>query len=79
MEDDLYQALGRRAESENRSISHEVIEIITRYLATPCRQLASADEEALHLAGSWNDSRSEKEIAGAIRKARSTRRSPGEF
>jgi plasmid stability protein len=76
---DLYTALGRRAALENRSISQEVIEIIKRYLATPVTRKAAADEEALGLAGSWEDSRSEKEIAGAIRKDRTTRRFHGEF
>ncbi len=79
MDKDLYMALGRRAELENRSISQEVIEIIKKYLATPVSRMAAADDEALRLAGSWDDSRSEKEIAGAIRKDRTTRRSHGEF
>lgn len=79
MDKELYQALGRRAALENRSISQEVIEIIKRYLATPLARRGAADEEALHLAGSWDDSRSEQEIAGAIRKARSTRRFHGEL
>ena len=79
MDKDLYLALGRRAALENRSISQEVIEIIKRYLATPLTRRAAADEEALSLAGSWTDSRPEKEIAGSIRKERSTRRFHGEL
>ena len=79
MDDDLYLALGRRAALENRSISQEVIEIIGKYLATPLSRRAAADEEALRLAGSWEDSRSAEEIAGAIRKERTTRRFHGEL
>ena len=79
MDKDLYLALGRRAALENRSISQEVIEIIQRYLATPLTRRAAVDEEALRLAGSWDDSRSEQEIAGALRKARTTRRFHGEL
>ena len=79
MDKDLYLALGRRAALENRSISQEVIEIIKRYLATPVVRRGAADEEALRLAGSWTDSRSEKAIASAIRKERSTRRFHGEL
>ena len=74
MDDALYGALGRRAALENRSISQEVVSIIKKYLATPHRLSGTADAEALHLAGSWNDSRSEEEIAGTIRKARGTKR-----
>ncbi len=71
--DDLYGALGKRAALEHRSIRQEVIRIIQRYLATPPHSL-EADEEALRLAGSWQDSRTAESIARAIRGGRSTRR-----
>jgi plasmid stability protein len=73
MADDLYGALGRRAALDNRSISQEVVEIITRYLATP-RNFPAVDEEALRMAGSWGDSRPADEIAATIRKERATQR-----
>ena len=79
MDDNLYAALGRRADIENRSISQEVISIIKKYLATPQRLSDNIDEQALHLAGSWDDARSADEIAGDIRKNRSTKRFQGEF
>ena len=79
MDDDLYGALGKRAAMENRSISQEVIEIIKRYLATPRSLSAATDEEALRLAGSWDDSRSAEELASAIRMDRSTGRFQGRF
>ena len=77
--DDLYGALGRRAAMDKRSISQEVIEIITRYLATPQTSSGSADEEALRLAGSWSDAESAEEVAHTIRAERSTRRFSGEL
>jgi plasmid stability protein len=73
MADDLYGALGRRAALDNRSISQEVIEIIKTYLAMP-QNATAADQEALRMAGSWGDARSAGEIAGMIRKERSTKR-----
>ena len=79
MDDDLYGALGRRAAMENRSISQEVIEIIKRYLAAPRSVSGATDEEALSLAGSWDDSRPAREIANAIRRDRSTRRFRGKL
>jgi plasmid stability protein len=79
MDDALYGALGRRAAQENRSISQEVIEIVKRYLAAPRSVSAGADEDALRLAGSWDDPRSAAVIAGDLRKARSTRRFRGGF
>lgn len=79
MENELYRALGKRAAMENRSISQEVIEIVTRYLAAPRAASAGADEEALCLAGSWEDARSGGDIAKDLRKARATRRFRGGF
>lgn len=79
MDDEMYQALGRRAKMDNRSISQEVISIIEKFLSTPADQSPSIDEAAMRLAGSWEDSRSAKEISGSIRKARSTDRFQGEL
>ncbi len=72
--DEMYTALGRRAAMDNRSISQEVVSIIERFLATPQVQSSTIDEEALRLAGSWEDSRTAREIAASIREARSTDR-----
>jgi len=74
MDDEMYQALGRRAKMDNRSISQEVICIIEKFLATSADQSPSTDEEALRLAGSWEDSRPTEKIAESIREARSTHR-----
>ena len=72
--DEMYAALGRRAAMDNRSISQEVVSIIERFLATPQDQSPTIDEEALRLAGSWEDSRPPREIAASIRETRSTDR-----
>ena len=70
--DELYSQLKARAESENRSVSQEVIRLLKSYLAkrqemdktkTPARVL-------LELSGSWEDARSGDKILADLRKAR---------
>jgi len=78
MEDDLYEALGRRAVLDNRSISQEVITIIKNFLSKP-ENSVSPDAEALKLAGSWTDDRSALKIADSVRSARKSERLSGEF
>ena len=78
IEDDLYEALGRRAAMDNRSISQEVITIIKDFLSKPAATSAP-DAEVLKLAGSWSDDRSAKEIVKEIRSARKTKRFKGAF
>jgi plasmid stability protein len=70
MDDRLYEALGARAASENRSISQEVVAIIRQYLATPGKDCRSTGEAILELAGSWQDERSADEIVREIRQSR---------
>lgn len=79
MDDDLYEALGRRAAMDNRSISQEVITIIKNFLSKPEASARSSDEEALKLAGAWKDERSAEEIAKSIRSERATKRFSGAF
>ena len=69
MADDLYEALGRHAAMQNRSISQQVIEIIQRYLSAP-NQFKCADDAVLELAGTWEDERSADEIIADIRNSR---------
>jgi len=66
----LYEALGKRAAIDNRSISQEVIAILKEHLSEPSSRPRQATELFLELAGTWQDARSAKEIAGTIRKAR---------
>lgn len=74
IDDELYEALGRRAAMDNRSISQEVIAMIQQLMSEP-KPSSSRDEEALKLAGSWESDGSAEELAGSIRDARSNDRS----
>ena len=79
MNDEMYKALGKRAAMDNRSISQEVVSIIEKFLSTSPVQTPAADEEALRLAGSWEDSRTAGEITDSIREDRKTGRFEGGF
>ena len=74
MDDQLYQALSRRARMDNRSVSQEVIAIIKDFLSKPQNANANVTDEFLKLAGSWKDKRSAEEIIKDIRSSRSTKR-----
>lgn len=79
MDDELYKALGRRAALDNRSISQEVITIIENHLSEPFHKAIRMDDEALKLAGSWDDSHSAEDISKSIRESRVTDRFSEEF
>jgi plasmid stability protein len=70
MDDQLYRALGIRAAMENRSISQEVVAIVTEYLSRPSSRHQQVTEQFLQLCSSWRDDRSEEEIAKEIRASR---------
>lgn len=70
LDDALYRALAARAAEDNRSISQEVVTIIEDFLDRCTRSHRQATDELLALAGSWEDSRSAKDIAAAIRRSR---------
>lgn len=70
MDDHLYHALGLRAAMDHRSISQEVIAILTEYLARPVGRHQHQTERFLQLCGTWQDERTESEIADGIRQAR---------
>jgi len=72
MDDDLYARIKALADSENRSVTQEVIFLLKSYLTnrrefegnkTPARVL-------LDLSGSWEDARDADEIISQIRSAR---------
>jgi plasmid stability protein len=69
LDDRLYEALGKLAARDHRSISQEVVAILQEHLSQPVRQstAANATEEFLSLCGSWQEERSAEEIAGEIR------------
>ena len=71
----LYGALGRRAAMDHRSISQEVVAILSDYLASPARTPhGTATDALLELTGSWTDERDADVVITEIRKARTTRR-----
>ena len=72
IDDQLYEALGRRASMDNRSISQEVTAMLREYLSTPKRRHEKATELFLELCGSWEDKRDLEEIVRDIRQARRT-------
>ena len=73
VEDQLYEALGKRAAQDNRSISQEVVAILKEYLSRPS-QPKKASENFLELCGTWQDDRSPDELAEEIRKSRKSAR-----
>ena len=72
IEDQLYEALGRKAARDNRSISQEVIAILKEHLSQPT-QHKSATEKFMELCGTWKDEKSAKEISRDIRKSRKSK------
>ncbi len=73
IDDQLYNALGKRAAMENRSISQQVIVILKEHLSAPVRKNQNATTAFLELAGSWQDEGSADRIASDIRKSRRPR------
>jgi plasmid stability protein len=74
LDDDLYRALGARAEMDNRSISQEVVTMIREFLGRPNNDPLEASRALMELAGSWIDDKPAAEIARALRKARRSRK-----
>ncbi|MFA6290394.1 MAG: hypothetical protein WC637_01360 [Victivallales bacterium] len=77
MDDRLYEALGRRAAMDNRSISQEVVMIVKEYLSGPNVDHKRKTDSFLELAGTWQDERSAGEIIRDIGKSRKD--SPSRF
>lgn len=69
IDDQLYQALGKMAARDHRSISQQVIAILKEHLSQP-RQHTTATEDFLALCSTWKDERTAEEIAGEIRISR---------
>ncbi|MBQ0162413.1 MAG: antitoxin [Treponema sp.] len=70
MDDRLYDRLKFSAKQDNRSISQQVITILQTYFTSVPAKNKNATEEFLKLAGSWEDSRSTKEIINDIYESR---------
>ena len=70
MDEGLYRALGARAKRDNRSISQQVIKLIQDSLSRSAGSAEEATRSFLALCGSWEDPRSARAIAVAVRKSR---------
>ena len=66
----LYDRLKFAAKLDNRSISQQVVTILQYYFTSVPGRTKNATEEFLKLAGSWEDSRSAKEIIDDIYSSR---------
>ncbi|MCI0412662.1 hypothetical protein L0222_07660 [bacterium] len=76
IDDNLYAELKELAESENRSVSQQVVHLLRLYLARKeqiDRSKASA-QVLLELSGSWKDARPAQQIIKELRKARKSSR-----
>jgi plasmid stability protein len=70
VDDQLYEALGKRALMENRSISQEVVFILKAYLSSPPLKYQEATARFLEICGSWEDRRGADDIVAEIRQSR---------
>ena len=66
----LYTELKNVARRENRSVTQEVIHILSRYVANPQIFDQNPTREFLALSGAFEDTRSSDEIVAEIRKSR---------
>jgi hypothetical protein len=73
MDDQLYEALGRLAAREQRSISQQVIVILKEHLPRSMRH-TNATEDFLALFATWKDDRPAEEIVREIRGSRKSGR-----
>ena len=76
MDDDLYAELKEVAESQNRSVSQQVIHLLRLYLAKreQLDRSSSPAQVLLELSGAWKDERSTQQIAKDLRNARTNSR-----
>lgn len=72
IDDQLYEALGRRAKMENRSISQEVISILKKHLSSPVSGNEKNTQDFLELCGTWESKNSMEQIVREIKQSRST-------
>lgn len=70
IDDRLYTSLKELAKAENRSLSQEIVSILTKYLSNPKAFNRNPTREFLSLSGSWKDERTAEEIVEAIKKNR---------
>jgi plasmid stability protein len=77
IDDRLYDSLKQKAQSDNRSISQEVIAILETYLSNPNNHIINSTRELLKL--SWDDNKNADEIINDLINDRKNKRSFGEY
>jgi plasmid stability protein len=77
IDDRLYSSLKQKAQTDNRSISQEVISILETYLSNPDAFTSNSTKEFLNLY--WEDNRTANEIITDIKKARKNKKPAGNF
>ena len=72
IDDTLYSQIKELASSENRSVSQQMLFLVTRYIANKkqFQRVKSPAQVLLELSGSWEDSRSARVIVSKIKGAR---------
>jgi plasmid stability protein len=70
IDENLYEELKHVARRENRSVTQEVVHILSRYLANPQVFDQNPTLEFLALSGSYDDSRPADKIVSEMRKNR---------
>ncbi|MDR1107743.1 MAG: antitoxin [Spirochaetaceae bacterium] len=77
IDDRLYDSLKKKAQTDNRSISQEVISILETYLSNPDMYNINSTREFLKL--SWDDNRKAGEIINSLMKERKNKKPFGEY
>jgi hypothetical protein len=72
IDDALYSQIKELAVSENRSVSQQVLFLVSRYIANKkqFQKTKSPAQVLLDLSGSWEDRRGAREIVSEVKRAR---------
>lgn len=75
IDDQLYLQIKEMAAAENRSVSQQILFLVSRYMANKklYERSKTPAEVLLSLSGSWEDARSGEAIVSSLRKARKVR------
>lgn len=74
----LYRHLQKKAREDHRSVSQEVIHILSDYLFGSASSFKTPAQKMLSLAGQWEDTRATEEIINDIQKSRKSKKT-GKF
>ncbi len=74
LNDDLYNALKRRSQDDQRSLSQEVIKVLQDFLSGPQQDARKSTDEFLAMCGDWVEEKTPHQIIKEIRNARKNKR-----